>query len=230
MLVIGNIPHVMEGSRVLSSYIISMAVLNAFFLVLMSSPLIYLWVIKPFVEAKNEALAQVTQLAHYDALTGLANRRLIYQHLEKLLARSLRHQSYGALLMLDLNKFKAINDHYGHDAGDAILIAVAKQLVLALRQEDVVGRLGGDEFVVLLSQLEGGKNEIKERLAKVCETLQSAINIPLSYNNVTLQVGASIGICLFSREKITRDEVVKRADIAMYQAKVQGQAYRLYAK
>lgn len=133
MLVLGAVPH--EASTH------SEAFLDAASLVLLSTPPIYWWVIKPFVDARDEALAQVSHLAHVDPLTQLANRRLLSKHLQRAVAGIVRHRIYGALLLLDLDGFKLINDAHGHDAGDAVLVEIAKRMQSITRSEDIVARL-----------------------------------------------------------------------------------------
>ena len=143
LLVLGNIPHTMSGNTVEFTHLAFLAFLNMILLVLTTSPIIYFWIINPFVKARDDAILKVTHLAHYDQLTNLGNRRLIYQHLEKIKERCDLRKVFGAILLIDLNKFKPINDEYGHDAGDAILISVSEQLTKTIRSEDVVGRFGG---------------------------------------------------------------------------------------
>ncbi len=198
-------------------------------LVLSASPIIYFCVIKPFVNDRDEALRQVTRLAHYDSLTNLANRRLIYQNLEKIIARCRRRKVFGAVLLIDLNEFKPINDNYGHDAGDAILKAVAKQLTSAVRDEDVVGRFGGDEFIVLINHLDSNEHESKKKALAITIKLHAAINMPIDFEGLELRVGSSIGICLFKENENNIDELIKQADIAMYQAKKNKSKHEFYS-
>lgn len=130
------------------------AVLDTALLAILSSPAIYFWVVRPFVSARDRALMQVGHMAATDPLTGLANRRLILKHLDSLIATSARHKDHGAVLLIDVDEFKPVNDSRGHAAGDAVLIRIADRLRSAVRAGDTVGRLGGDEFVVLLSRLD----------------------------------------------------------------------------
>ena len=123
------------------------AAVDAALLVLMTAPIIYFWVIKPFVAARDEAIIHINQLAHTDSLTKLANRRLILEYLELFVAANARHKDYGAVLLIDLDDFKPVNDIYGHDAGDALLVKISERIKKCVRAEDVVGRLGGDEFM-----------------------------------------------------------------------------------
>ncbi len=219
MLVISNIPHHMDGERLQISYIALLSLLNAVLLVIFAAPLIYFLVVKPFVKQRDSAMKKVTLLAHYDPLTDLANRRLIEQNLRILMAHCARRGIFSALLLIDLDDFKLINDTYGHDAGDAMLIEVAKRLTATLRNEDVVGRIGGDEFVVLIDHLDEDENKAKAKVAKIAKKVHSVINIPLDYNEASLKVGSSIGIALLHTEQISMDAIFKRADMAMYEAK-----------
>lgn len=219
MLVIGNIPHHMDGEKLQISYIALLSSLNAVLLVIFAAPLIYFLVVKPFVKQRDKAMAKVTLLAHYDPLTDLANRRLIEQNLRILMAHCARRGIFSALLLIDLDDFKLINDTYGHDAGDAMLIEVSKRLTATLRNEDVVGRIGGDEFVILIDHLDETEINAKAKIAKIADKIHNVINIPLLYKGETLRVGSSIGITLLHTEQITMDAVFKRADMAMYEAK-----------
>jgi len=230
MLVLGNVPHNMDGGKVLFSHLALLSLLNALMLVLFASPLIYFWVVKPFVDARDAAIANVTLLAHYDPLTQLANRRLIDQNLKTLMAHCFRREMYGALMLIDLDNFKPVNDDFGHDAGDALLIEIATRLTSTMRDEDVVGRIGGDEFVILIDHLD--KNELlaSEIVLKIAKKLHDRVNKPFEYNGEILQVGSSIGISLFGLERITMKTVYKRADLAMYQAKTSTVKHLVYSE
>jgi len=204
----------------ISEYMI--APFNAVILVVMTTPLIYLLVIKPFIVAHDETLAEISQLAYIDPLTHLANRRFLSKHLEKTVSGIARHEIYGALLLLDLDGFKSINDIYGHDAGDAVLIAIAKRLQSITRSEDVVSRLGGDEFVVLIDHLDNDEQIAHDKVARITNKLINRVNNPIEFNDKKLHVGASIGIRLLSFEKPETETAIKEADIAMYRAKQAG--------
>jgi len=214
MLVVGAVPHE------LNPYLL--ALLDVILLVVLSTPLIYLWVVKPFVNARDEALAQISHLAHVDPLTQLANRRLMAKHLEKAVAGIARHQVYGALMLLDLDGFKPVNDAYGHDAGDALLVEIAKRLQASARAEDVIGRVGGDEFVLLLNNLDSDEQKTCDKLMRIAEKLIRTVNQPLVFKGQSLQVGASIGIRLLGLEVMNMETAIREADIAMYSAKKSG--------
>jgi two-component system, cell cycle response regulator len=198
------------------------AVLDPIVLVIFSTFSIYYWIIKPFANERNVALAQVNHLAHTDSLTQLANRRLIVSQLEKLISESIRHKDYSAVLLLDLDGFKKVNDKYGHDAGDVMLIEVAKRLAILIRSEDTVGRIGGDEFVVLINRL--GKNEqvAYEKVQQIAKKLIDLICAPLEFQAHTLRVGVSVGVRLLGEELINTEAALREADTAMFQAKKSG--------
>jgi two-component system cell cycle response regulator len=198
------------------------AVINATVLVAISAPLIYILVIKPFIFDRDEALAQVSQLAYVDPLTQLANRRLLSMHLEKAVAGIVRHKMYGALLLLDLDGFKHVNDAHGHDAGDAVLIEIARRLQSFTRTEDVVARLGGDEFVVLIDHLDIDEPIARDQALRIAEKLIDMAKKPVDFNGKTLQVGASVGVRLLSFEKLDTETAIGDADLAMYRAKQAG--------
>ena len=196
--------------------------LDPLILTLLSTPAIYFWVIKPFVKARDEALAQIHILAHTDALTQIPNRLLILKHLEKLISESIRHKDYGALLLLDLDGFKAINDTYGHEAGDAVLVEVAKRMTAISRTEDVAGRLGGDEFVLLIQRL-GGDKQVAKSLAQLKATeLIYHLSKPFDQEGNVLNFGASIGIRMIGFEALETIDALRDADIAMFNAKKAG--------
>ena len=205
------------------------ATLNAFSLVLLSTPIIYFWVVKPFVKAHNDTLHQIEYMACLDPLTQLANRRLIYQHLEKTLAGCLRHNVFGALLVLDLDGFKPVNDKFGHEAGDAILVEIAKRLRSITRTEDIVGRLGGDEFIVILSDLGPDATAAQKKVELIAQRLISTISAPLSFDAQELRVSTSIGIRFLDAGATAQTEhLINDADGAMYQAKKAGKGCAIF--
>jgi two-component system, cell cycle response regulator len=206
------------------------AMLDTLFLTAVSIPAIYIWVIKPFVDARDEALAQISHLALTDPLTQLANRRLITNHLSTMIASSVRHRDHGAVLLIDLDDFKNVNDRYGHEAGDAVLVEIAKRLKSIIRSEDVVGRLGGDEFIILLQHLGTDETTAHESLLRLAEKLISKVNVPIAYHNKTIHVGASIGIRLLGFEQLDSESAIGEADRAMYRAKATGRGRAVFFK
>jgi len=204
----------------LNPYLIT--ALDVVSLTLFSSPLIYFWVIRPFVIARDNAAETMAQMAFNDTLTQLPNRRLIFQLLEKLIATCVRHKTVGALLLLDLDGFKPVNDTYGHDAGDAVLKEVARRLQSNVRAEDIAGRLGGDEFVVLFTQLADNEQSAHQKAIDIALKLQNEINKSFDFKGNVLQVNSSIGICLLGSDKIEVESAIKKADTAMYRAKQAG--------
>lgn len=202
------------------------AALDTVLLTMLSTPAIYIWVIKPFVDARDEALAQINHLALTDPLTQLPNRRLISDQLGKIISSSVRHKDHGAALLIDLDGFKLVNDSHGHEAGDALLVAIAERLRSVVRTEDVVGRLvgrlGGDEFAVLIHRLGADESIANDRALVVAKKLINTISKPVNFNGTTLHVGASIGIRLLGFDKSDTETVISEADIAMYQAKNAG--------
>jgi two-component system cell cycle response regulator len=216
MLVLGVVPYKLG--------VYEEAVFDITLLGLLTIPPIYFWVVRPFVDARDEALRHVSHLAHTDPLTKLPNRRLLSNYFDKFMASSARHQGNGALLLIDLDGFKEINDQYGHDAGDQVLIEVARRIQSIIRTEDVVARLGGDEFVILLHQLDVDDQKARGIALQVAEKLVNLICQPIQFNGATFNVGASVGVRLFSSEVLDVETAIKDADIAMYQAKQNGRA------
>jgi diguanylate cyclase (GGDEF)-like protein len=165
--------------------------------------------------ANNEARLQ--QQAYYDTLTGLPNRALLLDRLEHAIAHAQRSHQWLALLFLDLDRFKVINDSLGHDVGDALLQAVAQRLMSVLREQDTIARLGGDEFVVLLEGLP--QADLAERIGrKILGVMQGA----LSVNGHELFVNTSIGISLYPQDGADAQTLLKCADTALYRVKEQG--------
>ncbi|MDB5804175.1 MAG: hypothetical protein JWN73_1497 [Betaproteobacteria bacterium] len=163
---------------------------------------------------RREAEARLTYAATHDALTGLRNRLAFNAELEKAVARARRNEWRAALLFIDLDGFKLVNDTMGHAAGDTLLIGTAKRLKATVRASDTVARLGGDEFVVLLEQA-GSDGDI----ADVAHKLARVLNMPYTEFNETSPVAASIGIAIFPVDAGEPLELLARADSAMYKAK-----------
>lgn len=177
------------------------------------------------ITERKLAESQIRNLAFYDSLTQLANRRLLLDRLGKALANSHRSQEYGALIFLDLDHFKTLNDTQGHDVGDRLLIEVARRLSSSVRAGDTVARLGGDEFVVMLENL-GTNGEESAALAEVvAEKIFNALNQPYSLREdapADFHNTPSIGISLFQGQRESVDTLLKHADMALYQAKGAG--------
>ncbi|MDP2275186.1 MAG: diguanylate cyclase [Archangium sp.] len=157
------------------------------------------------------------KLALYDALTDLPNRTLLLERLGQLIASTAREERKIAVLFLDLDGFKAVNDTLGHEVGDEVLRAVAGRLVGLVRQTDTVARLGGDEFVVLLDNPAS-----LEEVQRIAGLLVTSVNEPIVRGDVQAQIGASIGIALHPLDGRTPTELLKAADVAMYEAKAAG--------
>ncbi len=169
--------------------------------------------------ASNLDNKKVHQLAYYDFLTGLPNRRLLTDRLNQAFARCVRHQSYGAVLCLDLNNFKGLNDSKGHQAGDELLQQVAFRLQQCLRKKDTIARMGGDEFIAVLDELSTDKAEAVAAAQATAEKMMAVFSQPFELQNSKYRTAPSIGICMFVGDLYKEDEVLRRADIAMYQAK-----------
>ena len=164
----------------------------------------------------------IHQLAFYDPLTKLPNRRLLRDRLQRALSVSTRSHLYGAVLMIDLDNFKSINDSRGHEIGDHLLAEVALRIQSCLRQADTVARIGGDEFSVVLVDLDTQEAQAALLAERVGEKIMAALNQPFLLENKLHHNSASMGLCLFLGQNATQEELLKRADIAMYQAKNSG--------
>ncbi|MCG7988081.1 MAG: EAL domain-containing protein [Candidatus Thiodiazotropha weberae] len=160
--------------------------------------------------------------ATYDALTDLPNRRLLMDRLSQTLTRCRRHGKKGALLFLDLDQFKHINDSLGHPVGDAVLKAVAERLKKNLRDEDSPARLGGDEFVLLFSEVGDDTEKVAEYTQMYAEKIRDLLSKPYKIQDHELHVTPSIGIALFPMEDENADDILRHADTAMYRAKEAG--------
>jgi len=167
--------------------------------------------------AVRNAEQKLYHLAHHDPLTGLPNRLLARDRLETALDRARRRSQRVALLFIDLDYFKRVNDTLGHNVGDDLLRTIAERLQNCVRHEDTVARLGGDEFMVMLDRIDR-----MEEVVIVTEKIIAALNQPMRLEGRELSISASIGISLFPDDAKTRDDLIRAADTAMYTAKGQG--------
>ena len=170
------------------------------------------------VERENE----IKKLAFYDPLTNLPNRRLLNDRLDHALTISVRTGKRGAILFLDIDHFKKLNDTLGHDMGDLLLKQLAERLVSCVRESDSVARLGGDEFVVMIEGLNADYHIALTQVELVCKQIISALNLPYLLNDQEYQSSSSIGVAMFGEHGAAHEELLKHADIAMYQAKKAG--------
>jgi len=174
------------------------------------------------ITQNKEAEAEIHRLAYYDPLTQLPNRRLLYDRLGQALASCGRSGRYGAVLFLDLDNFKTLNDTLGHDVGDRMLIEVAQRLNDAVREGDTIARLGGDEFVLLLEELSDDANEAAIQAGLIGDKVKDLIATPYLLKDIEFSCTTSIGVSLFFSHDESIDDLLKHADLAMYQAKKDG--------
>jgi diguanylate cyclase (GGDEF)-like protein/PAS domain S-box-containing protein len=174
------------------------------------------------ITLRKAAADEIQHLAFYDSLTTLPNRRLLLDRLQQALAASARSKRQGALLFIDLDNFKTLNDTLGHDKGDLLLQQVAQRLANCVREGDTVARLGGDEFVVMLEDLSANHREAAAQAESVGEKILSALNDPYRLASHEHCSTPSIGVTLFNDHENSIDELLKQADLAMYQAKAAG--------
>jgi diguanylate cyclase (GGDEF)-like protein/PAS domain S-box-containing protein len=174
------------------------------------------------VTERKKAEDEIKNLAFYDPLTGLPNRRLLLDRLRHAMASSSRSARHGALLFLDLDNFKTLNDTRGHDIGDLLLQEVAQRLGTCVREVDTVARLGGDEFVVMLEDLSDNLLEAATQTEIVGEKILSTLNQTYHLADYACHSTPSIGVTLFADHQGPIDDLLKRADLAMYQAKAAG--------
>jgi diguanylate cyclase (GGDEF)-like protein len=183
------------------------------------------------ISDRHEMEALIRQMAFYDMLTRLPNRRLLNDRLQQAMAASARSGRHGALMFLDLDNFKPLNDRHGHDMGDLLLAEVARRITACVRRTDTVARLGGDEFVVVLSELEGDRSAAGQQALLVAEKVRAALAEPYllqmrlpsgETREVEHLCTASIGLLLFFNHETGADELLKQADTAMYRAKEAG--------
>ncbi|MFO7602710.1 MAG: EAL domain-containing protein, partial [Gammaproteobacteria bacterium] len=169
-----------------------------------------------------EAAAEIHRLAYYDPLTQLPNRRLLQDRLEQALTASNRSNHYGAIVFLDLDNFKLINDLHGHAAGDQLLITLAKRLHTCVRAGDTIARLAGDEFVILLEDLSHDAEAAASQVKQVADKVQALVTQPYLVSEQEYSCTTSIGISLFHDNEVNVEKLLRRADLALYQSKSAG--------
>ncbi|MEM1190396.1 MAG: EAL domain-containing protein [Pseudomonadota bacterium] len=178
------------------------------------------------ISKMKETEEHLMQLAHYDQLTGLPNRYLITERLSQALRRARRHSRRVAVVFLDLDCFKNVNDSLGHAAGDQLITSVAQRLNNALRDEDNIGRIGGDEFLIVIEELPAARD-----MTTIAEKLVNELREPIDLHGRSITVGASLGISLYPDDGSTAETLMSHADAAMYSAKEQGRdTFRFYSQ
>lgn len=196
---------------------------NSFLMLLFALvTLVFSWLMAQAWKRSKLAEEQIATLAFHDALTGLPNRRLMLDRLGHSLASNARTSHHGALLFIDLDNFKSLNDTLGHDKGDQLLKLVAQRLVKSIREEDTVARLGGDEFVIIQESLSERAEEAATQAEAMGEKILEALNQPYLFDEREHHSTPSIGITLYSSHQTSVEELLKQADLAMYQAKTAG--------
>jgi diguanylate cyclase (GGDEF)-like protein/PAS domain S-box-containing protein len=172
------------------------------------------------ITARKQVDRRVAYLAYHDDLTGLPNRLMFAEHLDLALARAQRHGREVAVLYVDLDDFKHVNDTYGHEAGDQLLRQVARRLERATRATDLVARHGGDEFLVLAADLPvEGSPSAREIAHTIADHIAHALSVPATIDGTTISAGGSVGIAVYPEDAGSRDELLRRADAAMYRSK-----------
>ena len=178
--------------------------------------------IKKDISERKKIEKEMVNFAFHDPLTGLPNRRLLMERLERVFITVQRYNLFGAVLFLDLDYFKDINDELGHDVGDLLLKEIAIRLVNAVRQEDTVARIGGDEFVIILKNLNGTRETASTRMKNLAQKIQNTFKTPFLLNRENYAMTISLGGTLFDGKDFTTEEVLKQADNALYRAKETG--------
>jgi diguanylate cyclase (GGDEF)-like protein/PAS domain S-box-containing protein len=176
------------------------------------------------ISERKASEEKIAHLAHHDVLTGLPNRRLTQDRIEQAIVRAQRTLSQFAVMFVDLDKFKHVNDSHGHDAGDQLLKEVAQRLTDCLRAEDTIGRQGGDEFIILLNELSADADAIA-----VADKIGEALSAPFQVQGSGMRIDASIGITVYPRDGADFETLIKHSDTAMYRAKKSGERrYRFF--
>jgi diguanylate cyclase (GGDEF)-like protein/PAS domain S-box-containing protein len=176
------------------------------------------------ITERRAAEERIHQLAYFDPLTNLPNRRLLMDRLGQALIASQRSQNHGAVLIIDLDRFKGLNDSHGHDVGDKLLVEVAQRLIANVRREDTVARLGGDEYVLILEGIGEDRGTAARQADHVAKKVCRALCRPYALTPLSIPYAcsASIGLTMFLGDQLSEDVLLKQADIALYQAKGAG--------
>jgi len=182
----------------------------------------YFVAVKQDISRRKKREERIKHFAFYDVLTNLPNRRLLGEHLQKIIHTFPRQNKHVAILYLDLDKFKALNDTKGHDAGDEFLKKIAYRINKLMRKEDIVARIGGDEFVIVLDDLSKQLDVAVQNTKIIAEKIRKTINTPFNLKSGEYQASTSIGIYLFSDDSLSMEELLKNADTAVYAAKLEG--------
>lgn len=168
-------------------------------------------------ERVSRRTKQLSFLATHDALTSLPNRTLFTEQLNQSIKQSHRHNNVTAIFFMDLDGFKQVNDKYGHDAGDKVLVEISQRISEIVREEDLFARIGGDEFTLILNNLAS-----QEAALPIADKIISVVNRPVRCEDLEFNVGVSIGISFYPNDGEATDQLVTLADDAMYQAKHAG--------
>ena len=198
----------------------------------------FVGIFRDITERKNNE-ALISKLAFYDTLTQLPNRRLLTDRLGPAIASNKRHGIFGAIMFIDLDKFKPLNDTYGHAVGDLLLVEVGRRITSCVRETDTVARFGGDEFVVMLTELNADATKSREEARIVAEKIRLSLSetFVLNYKTgedtgtrIEYNCSSSIGVAMFHGQETSQEEILKQADDAMYRAKEGGRNLVLFCE
>ncbi len=198
------------------SILYSTFILTLIALFIVGAVVYYIWRLN---QRLRNTLSQVQHLAHHDILTGLPNRALFVDRLQRAILKTRREKSLFALLYIDIDRFKQINDQYGHAAGDEVLKACCNRMMACIRDSDSIGRLGGDEFVVLLEDLHSPQDALE-----IAKKFQAGISMGVASGGELIATSISIGIAIFPTDSDSEEGLFKRADTAMYRSKQNGRS------
>lgn len=181
------------------------------------------------ISAAKAAAAEIRRLAFYDTLTGLANRRLVHDRLQQALVTAQRSKGSFAVLFIDLDNFKTLNDTRGHEAGDLLLKEAARRLAGCLRESDTVGRFGGDEFIVIVGGVNADQSGSSGWVAPIAEKIISSLGMPYGIGDIEHVCTSSVGVAVYNGQSTTCEQLIQQADAAMYRAKQAGKnCFRIF--
>ncbi len=181
------------------------------------------------ISQQKKAQQEIENFAYYDTLTGLPNRRLLMDRFQRAVVSSKRAKTFCALIFIDLDHFKLLNDTKGHDAGDKLLIEVANRIQQAIREGDTVARLSGDEFIIIIENLDTDENLAYKQVNDIAQKLLLELNKSYQLDVLEFNTTVSIGVTLFNNDQLSFEDHLRHADTAMYQSKAAGRnTYRVY--